>query len=135
MSGTFDFCPLSRVAETMYSEEEVNIVRFNGWEFTGKPNQPLQRKFKVTLVGLRWYLNTAGTALDVTTDPTLNAGRLEQFFQTNRLWDNFTYAHEYLGNMTCRFATPVLVPKALPDSAGRIGSLEVTLVHANPAYT
>lgn len=133
MSGTFDFCLSSRVAETQYTEEEANVVRFNGWEFVSKSNQPLQRKLKVTLVGLAWYFTSAGL-LDVTTDPQRNAGRLEQFFQSQRLSGTFTFNHEYLGDLICRFAAPLLVPRALPDSAGRLGQLEASLIHHNPAY-
>ena len=101
-------------------------------EFTSKPTQPLQRKFKVTLSGLVWYL---GSGLDTTTDPSHNAGRLEQFYQANRLWDSFTYTHEFYGDLTCRFAAQVLIPKALPDSGGLLVPLEITLIHANPAYS
>ena len=81
---------------------------------------------------MRWYISNG--ALDVTTNPTLNAGRLLTFYQTNRRFGTFTYAHEYLGTITCRFAEPLTVPEALPNSAGLIDTIEVNLIHHNPGF-
>lgn len=133
MSGVFDFAPNSHVAEEIPPEDPA-VTSFNGWEFTSRPGVPYRAKFKLTISGMRWRLNTAGNALDVTTDPTMNAGRLLAFWKTNRRWDTFNYQHEYLGLIVCRFADAVSIPKALPDSNGLVPDFEVTLVHHNPGY-
>lgn len=133
MAGTFDFAPNSHVAEELPPEEQDG-VSMNGWEFTAKPNVPYRAKFKLTLSGMRWRMNGAGTALDTATDPTMNAGRLLNFYKSNRKWDTFTYNHEYLGAITCRFAEPVVIPKALSNSNGLIPDFEVTLIHHNPSF-
>jgi hypothetical protein len=133
VAGTFDFAPNSHVAEELPPEEQ-DAVSMNGWEFTSKPNTPYRAKFKLTMSGMRWRKNTAGTALDVATDPTTNAGRLLNFYKANRKWDKFIYPHEYLGNITCRFAEPVQIPKAMPDSNGLIPDFEITLIHHNPSF-
>jgi hypothetical protein len=81
---------------------------------------------------MRWRLS--GSALDTSTDPTMNAGRLLNFYKQNRTWDTFTYNHEYLGSITCRFADPVQIPKAITNSNGLIPDFEITLIHHNPGY-
>lgn len=134
MAGTFDFCTGSRVIEEL-PPEEPTIISMNGWDFAAKPKVPYRREFKVSLMGMRWYLNSGGTALDITTDPTNNAGRLLQFYRDNRMWDNFTLAHEYLGSIQVRFNKPVQIPAGLPDSFGRIDRFEVSLIEYNPSYT
>lgn len=133
MSGTFNFCPESQVAETL-PPEPVQGVSMNGWQFSARPSIPYQRKFKLTLHGLRWFLNANGT-YDETTSATSNARVLEKFYQTNGTWDTFTWAHPHLGvTLTCRFASPVTVPAALVNSNGILEPLEITLVEHNPGY-
>lgn len=134
MSGTFDFCTTSRVVQEL-PPDETSAVSFNGWEFTSKPAIPYRRSFNVTLHGMRWYINSAGTGLDVTTNPGQNAGRLLNFYQSNRTWDVFTLNHEYLGPITCRFQQPLTIPPAIPNSGGAIGPFDVKLIHYNPGYS
>lgn len=133
MSGTFDFAPGKHTAQEV-PPEEPSVTSFNGWEFTAKPGVPYRRKFRLSVSGMVWYLNSGHTALDITTDPTMNAGRLLKFYQDRRTWDTFTYPHEYLGNITCRFASAVEIPLAVPNSFGRIGPFEIMLIHHNPGY-
>lgn len=129
---SFDFCPNSHVAEELPPEEQ-KATSMNGWDFTSRPTTPYRAKFRLTLEGLRWRMS--GSSLDVTTDPTMNAGRLLNFYKTNRSYGIFTYQHEYLGLINCRFAEAVVIPKAIQNSAGLIGPLEITLLHHNPGFT
>lgn len=133
MSGTFDFAPNSRVWEEI-APPEVSATSFRGWEFTSKPAVPYRPTYKITLYGMRWYLNSGGTAFDTTTNPTMNAGRLRAFYIANRTWDNFTFVHETLGSMAMKFAAPVQIPPAMGESGGVIDKFEVLLVPNNPAY-
>lgn len=105
----------------------------NGWDFTAKPRVPYRPLFKVTLEGLYWYIN--GSGFDLAKNPTINAGRLRNFYKDHQTWDKFTFNHEYLGVITCRFASPVNLPKALPNSGGLLPPVEVTLVQHSPGYT
>lgn len=132
MAGTFDFCPNGTVPELL-PPESPNVVTMNGWTFSAKPSIPYQRKFRLTLHGLRWYLQSNGM-FDETTAPTLNARRLEKFYETNGTWDNFQWTHPHLGLLTCRFASPVSLPAGLPNSNGLLPAVEVTLIHHNPGY-
>jgi hypothetical protein len=133
VAGVFDFCPNTHVAEEI-PPEEPSAVSMNGWDFVAKPSVPYRRKFKLTLGGMRWYLNAAGDALDLTTDPQHNAGRLLKMYQDNRKWDTFTYDHEYLGTITCRFDAPVSIPKAIQNSNGLVPDFDIQLVHHNPGW-
>ena len=133
MAGVFDFAPNTHVAEEI-PPEEAAAVSMNGWEFTARPATPYRRKFRLTISGMKWYLNAAQNALDVTTNPTQNAGRLLQFYQARRKWDTFTYNHEYLGPITCRFDQPVTIPKAIANSSGLVPDFEIILIHHNPGY-
>lgn len=133
MSGIFDFAPNSHVAVEV-PPDEPNVVSFNGWDFTAKPNTPYRRKFTLTISGMHWRLNEAKTQLDMDIDPLHNAGRLLEFYQKNRRWDTFQYPHEYLGLILCRFAEPLSIPAALPNSSGLIADFQTTLVHHNPGF-
>lgn len=133
MAGIFDFAPDTHVAEELAPEEKP-ATSMNGWDFTSKPNTPYRARFKLTMSGMYWRMNDAGTALDITTEPQTNAGRLLAFYKQNRTWDNFTYHHEYLGALTVRFAEPVNIPKATADSFGLVPDFEITLIHHNPGF-
>ena len=131
--AVFDFCPNSHVAEEL-PPEETKVLSMNGWDYTAKPSVPYRAKFKLTLEGMFWYLNAGGSALDLTKNPTINAGRLRAFYLEHRTWKTFTYNHEFLGTITCRFAEPVTIPKSLPSAGGLISAFEVTLIHHNPSF-
>lgn len=130
---TFNFCTGTRAAEVIPPTEGA-IKDFNGWDYTPNPILPYRRSFKVVLDGLRWYMNAAGTALDLTTDVDHNAGLLEAFYTTHRMNKPFNFAHEYLGTLEVRFAAAVTVPMAQANSGGLLDRLELQMIHHNPTY-
>lgn len=154
MSGVFDFCPDSHVPEEI-PPAEPEAFSFNGWQFTSKPVVPYRPQFRLKMHGMRWYLTETPKldpvtglpvldpggnpvmveVLDLTTNPGFNFGRLRAFYLANRLWDTFTYSHQYLGDITCRFAQPLPMPPGLPDAGGLIEAFDVTLVHHNPTFS
>ena len=131
MAGTFDFCDTSRVIKETAPETPAG-TDMNGWTFTSKPSVPYRRSFTVKLAGMRWYVS--GGALDITTNPKKNIGRLLKFYRDNQRWGVFDLNHEYLGNILCQFAAPVNPPEGLPDSDGLVETFEVQLLHYNPGY-
>lgn len=134
MPSTFNFCPNTLVPETL-PPENAGVVSMNGWTFSGKPTVPYQRKFKVTLHGLKWFLNNSTGIYDNTTSPTLNAKALEEFYQAHGTWDPFNWQHPHIsGTMLVRFDTPLTVPAAKPNSGGLIDPLELTFIHHDPSY-
>lgn len=133
MAGVFDFCPGRIVPRTKPPTPAGRGMTMNGWTFTSKPAVPYQKTFVLRLQGLRWFLLPAG-GYDVVTMPLFNARRLELFYEQNGVWDNFDFPHPHLGTIRCRFAEPVEVPEAAPNSGGLIEAFEVTLIQHNPGY-
>ncbi|MGN6820276.1 MAG: hypothetical protein ACTHJR_16555 [Sphingomonas sp.] len=129
---TFNFCPNTQVV-TNLPPDPVQAISMNGWTFTAKPTVPYQKKFKVKLFGLRWYLQSSGL-YDTTTNPTINARLLEQFYERNGVWNPFTWTHPHLGSLTVRFNQPVNVPESLENSNGLIDAFEIQMIDHNPGY-
>lgn len=121
----FNFCPESQVPTTV-TRDTSNTVTLNGWTFSARPISPMQRKFRVKLFGLRWYLASDDT-YDTTTDPTHNAKLLEDFYFDHEMWDTFTWDHPHLGTLTVRFAEPVTVPPGIENGNGWLEPLEIVL--------
>lgn len=133
MMDTFDFCPKSLVPE-MLPREQASVVTMNGWTFSAKPTTPFVKSYRLTLYGLRWFLDN-NDYFDDSTNPTINASRLENFYQQHELWKPFLWTHPHTGvEKAYRFKTPVTVPKALPNSGGLIDALEVQIIEHNPGY-
>lgn len=132
MAGTFDFCPDSQVPELL-PPDPVQGMSMNGWNFSAKPNVPFQASYKVTLHGLRWHLQSNGL-FDNTTNPTINARRLEEFYRANGTWDNFTWVHPHIGALVVRFAQTLVIPAGMPNGNGLIEPVEIRLVHHNPGF-
>jgi hypothetical protein len=132
MAETFNFCPNGQVPETL-PRELTSAMTMNGWTFVSKPTTPYVRKFRVKLHGLRWFLNTNGL-YDVASSQDVNAKLLEEFYERHETWNPFNWVHPHRGTMLVRFASPVIVPAALPASGGFIEPVEVNFVHHNPGY-
>lgn len=134
MPLTFDFCPERHVPETLPPDPQQGVT-MNGWQFVSRPEVPFQRKFKLTLYGLRWYLDN-DDHYDATTNPEFNARRLEMFYQAHQTWLPFEFTHQHFsdGPILCRFAAPLVVPASPPGSGGWLDPLEAVLIHHNPGY-
>lgn len=130
---TFNFCPNSLVPETL-PREVPSVLTMNGWTFTSRPTTPHQRKFRVKLFGLRWFLDDIDDTYDDDTLPTINARALEEFYARHETWAPFNWTHPHLGPLVVRFAAPVTVPAATANSGGLLEPLEITLIHHNPGY-
>lgn len=131
---TFDFCPNSYVPTTLPPEVGTGFTSTTGWNFTSRPTAPYQRRFKLKLYGLRWFIDDATGLYDVNEAPQINARVLEIFYAKRQTWLPFNFNHQHLGPMICRFASAVQVPEAEPNSNGFINPVEVTLIEHNPGY-
>ncbi|WOF44366.1 hypothetical protein KNJ79_05385 [Sphingopyxis indica] len=130
--SVLNICPNTLVPVTI-PPEPVTGVSMNGWAFTSKPAVPYQRKFRVTLHGLRWYLDGAGL-YNAGTDPTRNARALELFYQAHGNWKSFLWLHPHIGQLEVRFSAPVSVPEGIPNSGGLIKAFEINLIEHNPGF-
>lgn len=133
MVDTFIFAPDRNVPETL-PREAATAMSFNGWSFTARPTTPYQRKFKITLHGMRWYTNPTTGLWDTATNPNFNARLLEMFYEAHETWDPFTFNHQHFGPLLVRFANAVTVPKGRENSGGFIDAFEIQLIHHNPGY-
>lgn len=134
MADIFDFCPGRNVPETLPRDAPQSTMSLGGWQFSSRPTTPYQRKFKLTLHGLRWYLDEDTGRYDFETNPQFNARALERFYETHETWAPFTLKHQHFGDLTVRFANPVIVPAGEVNSGGFIKPVEVTFIHHNPGY-
>jgi len=130
----FNFCPDRNVPETLPRDAPQTTMSMNGWQFSSRPTTPYQRKFKLTLHGLRWYLDPVTGLYNYTTDPLFNARALERFYESHETWAPFTLKHQHFGDLTARFATPLTVPAGEQNSGGFIKPVEVMFIHHNPGY-
>jgi hypothetical protein len=130
----FDFCPDRNVPENLPREGSPTTMSTGGWQFSARPTTPYQRRMKLTLHGLRWYVDAATGRYDYTTNPTFNARALERFYEAHELWRPFTLPHQHFGDMTVRFAQALTVPAGEANSGGFIKPFEVMLIHHNPGY-
>lgn len=134
MVDTFNFAPERNVPETLPRDGGANSVQLNGWTFTSRPTVPYQRRYKLTLHGMRWYTDQATGLWDVTTNPNFNARLLEQFYETHETWDPFNFPHQHFGTLLVRFNAPVTVPAGAANSGGLIPAFELQLIEHNPGY-
>lgn len=129
----FFFAPKGQVPETIQRESQ-NVMTMGGWTFSARPTTPIQRKFRVKLHGMRWYLNDTTGLYDTTAEPTLNAKLLEEFYERHETYKPFLWVHPHRGEMLVRFAAPVNVPAGKENGYGLIDAFEINLMHHNPSF-
>lgn len=133
---TFNFCPDRNVPETLPREGGAPVVTMGGWQFSARPTAPYQKRFRIKLYGLRWYVNAATGLFDTTTDANFNARALEMFYERHELWKPFNFPHQHFGTLEVRFNAPLTIPAGTANSGGRIGEgVEMQLIHNNPSYS
>lgn len=124
--AVFGFSPERQVPETIVRDTSTTVT-MNGWLFAARPVSPMQKRFRVQLHGLRWYLNNDDT-YDSTTNPNFNARALELFYEEHEMWKTFEWDHPHLGMLNVKFAAPVNVPAAPAGNDGMLNALEIMLV-------
>lgn len=130
----FLFCTGRNVPETLPRDAPQTAMSMNGWQFSSRPTTPYQRKFKLTLHGLRWYLDPGTDYYDPASNYQFNAAALEKFYQDHETWSPFILPHQHIGDLVVRFFSPVTVPAGEQNSGGFIKPVEVTFIHHNPGY-
>lgn len=132
--AVFNFCPNSLVP-VMLPRDPTSAVTMNGWVFSAKPTTPYIKTYKITLHGLRWFLNSDGT-FNSTLSPTINAKALELFYEEHETWKPFDWTHPHLGiSKQYRFLEKVSVPAGISNSDGLIEPLDIKIIEHNPGYT
>lgn len=121
-----------------YQEFNTTGATGRGYEYAGQgspgagaqPGQALApplRLFSINFSGLKYYLDDAGE-VDLFASPQLNLARLDRFYQTHSLADQFIYPHPFYGNTLVRFSEPVEIPFGVLGGLGFSEALTVKLV-------
>lgn len=133
--AVFNFCPDQYVPETIAPElGGTTMTTTTGWNMASRPASPYQRRFKLKLHGLRWFLDVDGK-YDFTTEPLFNAHALERFYKEHMTWKPFDFTHQHIdGVISCRFFSAFSVPAGVANSGGHVDPLEVMLIEHNPSY-
>ena len=99
-----------------------------GYEHSAAPQDPLQRRLKLSFSMLIWYKNDAGE-YDATIDVENNALAMDNFYREHRTHKKFLYDHPVFGEMAVKFAAdaPFEMPKGY-GGAGATESFELNLV-------
>lgn len=113
--------------KTRYPESGQRIQLGNSYQFDVMPSSPDQRLFTLTLQGMKYFTNTAGTVVTTTT-PARNVARLEQFYNAHKRAREFTLNHPVYGALVCKFNTPLQIPDPLPGGDGNLPPFEVELI-------
>ena len=120
---TFDFPYHS--FRTKYPETGLRVQFGNNYTFTTGPEAPVVREFRLTFVGMKYYLNDSGE-IDLTVNLPTNMAVLEKFFQDHLLHETFIYPHPVYGNVYCKFRDPLEIPDILPGSGGVVRDFEIS---------
>lgn len=122
---TFDF-PY-HIVEDQYPTSSTVTQFGGGYQFASKPRGPDQITFKLNFKAM-WFFETSPGVLDETSQPQINMKVLVDFYETHRLYEPFTYPHPRRGNLVCRFAKPLAVPKGIEGGKGQLEAFVVELI-------
>lgn len=112
--------------EDRYPENSVIVQFGKSWEFASKPKGPPQVQFRLEFKHMWWFLDGNENVLtDVNTQ--INIATLRQFYEAHELYEKFIYPHPARGDVTVRFAQPLVVPKSIENGNGATDPFEVVL--------
>jgi hypothetical protein len=116
--AVFDFN--HHTTTTQYPESGIRMQLGGGYMFTAGSTAPDQRILTLHFEdGMLLFRATNGTP-DVTTMPSVNFYRLEQFYQAHKLAISFSYTHVLYGTGNWKFNKPLVTPKRIRGSANHL---------------
>ena len=122
---TFNFP--NHMVKTEYPRSSDSVQFGGAYTFVNKPVAPDQRVFVLNFAAMKYYVNPDGS-IDVTTDPQNNYRVLQEFYETERLYNEFIYPHPVLGNITVRFKDPLQDPDGISGGMGAVKSFQIKLI-------
>ena len=111
------------VIKTRYPESTIRFQFGRSYLFAVPPTSPDQRAFDLRFPTLV-YFEDAGV-LDLVTQPDINLGRLESFYNRHKMYKSFNFNHPVHGSLVCKFNKPLEIPEGIPGGNGAVE--EVTL--------
>lgn len=112
--------------ETVYPESSTKITFGKGYEFASAPSAPDQVGYKLHYESMAYFINPNGS-VNRTVEAKINIAALEDFYKEHRLFKKFIFPHPAEGNLTVRFAKP-LVFKQKPGGLGTIEPFTIELI-------
>lgn len=122
---TFDF-PFHTFS-TKYPDPSNRVQLGRSYMYTPRPDGPDARLFTLNFKTMCFYENADGT-IDKTTNPQMNAGVLEDFYNAHQLWSPFTYNHPTLGPITVKFNKPLELPAGMEGGNGWLSGFTIELL-------
>lgn len=108
--------------------ESGSRANFGGsYTFTTPPTDPDQRKFSLTLNGMRYITNDAGNVID-NINQNVNMYHLIKFYQRHKLWKTFKYIHPVHGELNVKFSKPLVEPEAERGGFGVVKEFSIELI-------
>lgn len=125
---TFDF-PFHKF-RTEYPESGNRVQLGGNYVFSAPPNGPDLRKIILSFPTMRYYMGP-GNVLDITSNPKINMGKLEKFYNDHKLHKSFIYPHPVYGNLEVKFFSPLKIPEGITNGHGAVGDFEIELLEIN----
>ena len=106
-----------------YPKNSATVQFGNGYQFASAPVGPPQLTFHLDFTAMAWFtLGIPDGPVDRTysppTIPGINIAALIDFYEAHQLYTTFTYPHPTRGNVTVRFARPLVTPKNITGALG-----------------
>ncbi len=124
---TFDW-PFFTI-KTKYPDTTIRFQFGRSYLFAVPPASPDQRMFSLRFPTLIYLETTPGSGvLDLTTEPNLNLGRLEDFYNRHKMFQSFDFIHPAHGAMVCKFNMPLEVPDGIPGGFGSVEEVNLEFI-------
>ena len=113
--------------EEEYPDTGSGMKFGNSYEYRAAASAPPTMNITLTMTGMRYVFN--GNTLSDTLNPTLNIRVLDAFYHVHQLSEKFIYPHPVRGNLNCRFAAPLSIPKVIRGGPAILPDFSVKLVY------
>ena len=121
------FPSIYHAERTSYPQNSPVIQLGGSYVFTSRPVGPPQRTFYLTFEAMRHFFNSDGT-VDTESYPEFNLGTLEAFYEEVQLYASFKYVHPRYGQLICRFAKPLDIPRPELGGFSVVKGVQVELI-------
>lgn len=122
---TFNF-PFHEFEEE-YPETGSGMKFGNSYEYRSAAVAPPTLNITLTMTGMRYYYD--GNVLNSSVNPTTNIRVLDAFYLAHQLSEKFIYPHPVRGNLNCRFAAPLNIPKVIRGSPAILPDFSIKLIY------
>ena len=112
----FDF-PYHRLSDE-YPESSKSLSFGGGYSFASAPKGPDQITFHLDFEAV-WFWFTIDGVPNSFVQPSINALRLQEFYEEHRMYKPFLYLHQTKGRRVVRFLKPLPRLSPIPEKTTR----------------